>query len=519
MTEKVLVKPNAYYDSATLMAAAQKVKGGQGINEAVAVMATPANKELLKNVGLFSPEAEVSTARDLVLAVQGDNEKVVTAALLMIEEQLAGAKEDETTDDKAPISIAEALEKMPEANLALISVAGQYAVREARNALDSGLNVMVFSDNVPEEAELALKELADQKGLLMMGPDCGTALIGGTPLAFANVVRQGKIGIVAAAGTGLQEVSTLIHRMGGGISHGIGTGGRDVKATVGGRQLLAGIRALEADRTTAVIVVTGKPPAPTVEQSLLSQIKQCRKPVIVNLLGGNAESAATVGASFAPTLEDAACLAMRAIGHQAEMSKEIRDDLISRFSPSQRWLRGLFTGGTLCYESQVVLDDKLGPVYSNAPLRPEQETEDISYHGHVVFDLGDDRFTRGRPHPMIEPTIRGEWLAKVATDPETAVVLMDFVLGYGAHREPVLAIAKELVAAQKEAAKHGGQLMFIASVTGTEDDPQVLSKQVRALEALGVIVLPSNRQAAEQAALVLDKLEGGRTDVNSRAKG
>ncbi|MTI94651.1 MAG: acyl-CoA synthetase FdrA [Firmicutes bacterium] len=507
MTEKVLVRPNAYYDSATLMSVAQKVKSEQGVDEAVAVMATEANKELLANVGMLSQEAGAATTRDLVLAVRGDSQEAIEAAFQMIEAELAGAKE-EIAKEKAPRSLAEALEQKPDANLVVISVAGQFAAREARKALEAGLNVMLFSDNVPLEAEIELKTLAAEKGLLMMGPDCGTALIGGAPLAFANVVRRGKIGIVAAAGTGLQEVSTLIHRLGGGVSHGIGTGGRDVKASVGGRQLLFGIQALEADSATEVIVVTGKPPAPDVEVKLLDLIKTCKKPVIVNLLGGDAEATAAVGATFAPTLEEAAQLAVQATGLSGKLPIVGSGTPHIDFAPNQRWLRGLFTGGTLCYEAQLVLAKKLGPVYSNTPLKPELAADDFAGSRHIVLDLGDDQFTSGRPHPMIEPSIRGEWLTKVAADPEIAVVLMDFVLGYGAHREPVASIADEIQAAQTQAAERGGNLMIIASVTGTNEDPQILDRQVAELEALGVIVLPSNRRAVEQAALVLRNLEG-----------
>src|SRR5580704_9603583 len=98
---------------------------------------------------------------------------------------------------------------------------------------------MIFSDNVPIAEEASLKHEARERGLMVMGPDCGTAIIGGVPLAFANAVPRGDIGIIGASGTGIQEVSTLIARAGRGVRHAIGTGGRDMHAEVGGLTTLA----------------------------------------------------------------------------------------------------------------------------------------------------------------------------------------------------------------------------------------------------------------------------------------
>jgi succinyl-CoA synthetase alpha subunit len=513
--KQVTIKPNLYFDSATLMALAQKAKGQKGVLEAVAVMATAANKEILANVGLLAESASEGTARDLILAVRAENSQALSQAMVLLEEGLNSKPEQKRTGGlRPPRSVEEALKEDPELNLAVISVPGQYAAYEAKRALKAGLHVMLFSDNVPLAKEIELKKLAAETGLLMMGPDCGTAIISGAPLAFANVVRRGSIGVVAAAGTGLQEITVLVDRWGGGISQAIGTGGRDVKDAVGGLQFLEGLKALLADRHTQVVVLTGKPPAAEVEKKVLELVSKAEKPVVVNLLGGNREAVNQAGGIFAASLEEAARLALEASGIAVEgdwFEPALVSEAAAGVGPEQKWLRGLYTGGTLCYEAQLVLSRELGEIYSNTPLRKELTLRDsrLSY-GHTVVDLGDDEFTRGRPHPMIEPSTRGERIAVEAEDSQVAVLLLDFVLGYGSHREPVDAVAEQLSKAMARSAQGGGKLVVVASVTGTTADPQGFDTQTQKLRKLGVHVLPSNYQAAVFAAAVIKSL--GRTE-------
>lgn len=511
MHKKVVIKPNLYFDSATLMAIAQKAKGLDGVVEAVAVMATEANKELLSNVGLLDEAAKASTPRDLILAVAGEREDALDRALEFMETALEGDKQPGPGAESEKLEdLREAIDREPGINMALISVPGQYAASEARKALRAGLHVMLFSDNVPIDQEIELKKLAAEKGLLMMGPDCGTAIISGAPLAFANVVRRGNIGIVAAAGTGLQEIACLIHNWGGGISQAIGTGGRDVKEEVGGRQFIRGLRALMDDDATEVIVLTGKPPAPAVEDKILRLAASSQKPVIVNLLAGNPEKARALGLLFADTLEGAARRALEragiAAGEAAPLS-ELAREAAQGLAPGQRWIRGLYTGGTLCYEACLILQRQLGNVYSNTPTHIDQALLDsnLSFQ-HCVVDLGDDEYTRGRPHPMIEPSIRSERIELEGSDSEVAVILLDVVLGYGSHREPVEVMAPSIERAAELARRRGGKLVFAASVTGSDEDPQQRQRQVRKLRELGVYVLPSNCQAVHFAAEVVRAL-------------
>jgi FdrA protein len=351
-----------------------------------------------------------------------------------------------------------ALDALPRANLALISVPGDFAALEARTALERGLHALVFSDNVPLEDELALKRLASDRGLLLMGPDCGTALIAGTPLAFANAVPRGDIGIVSASGTGLQEVSCLVARLGAGISHGIGVGGRDLDERIGGLSTLAAIDALERDPGTKTIVLISKPPAPRVAEQVLARLSQSRKRSVVCFLGLDRPG-------FAPTLCEAAELAT---GRKLEEEKfELKRKITGR-------VQGLYCGGTLCSEAELIFRRR-------------------GLDGHRFIDLGDDRYTRGRPHPMIEPEIRNDHLAAALADPGVGVILLDLVLGYGSHPDPAGVLAREDLSAKA----------VVASVTGTENDPQVRSRQVARLCEAGVLVAPSNAHAAEWAAAMV----------------
>ena len=451
---KNLVRRGFYADSVTLMRISRELQK-DGV-EASLMIGTPSNKALLKESGLLSKEGAGAGPDDLIIAVKGRN---ADAALELAEKLLSSGSE---ASSFLPAEIEDA-------NLALISVPGEFAAEDARRALERGLNVMVFSDNVPIEEEVALKSLALKKGLLMMGPDCGTALIAGTPIAFANAVPRGDIGIVSASGTGLQEVSCLLARDGRGVSHGIGVGGRDLSQAVGGRMTLAAMDALEADPATKRIIVISKPPALSVTKKIKERAKRCRKPVTLCLLGAESEAVRTLEA---------------AAGIKPKRQSRVK---------AKGNIRGLFCGGTLCAEAQIVLMDHGLKVASNVPV-PGAGTSGAS---HRLIDLGADEFTRGRPHPMIEPELRNEHLERALREKGIGVVLLDVVIGYGAHADPAGLIA-EVVRKTKK--------LVIASVTGTEGDPQVYSLQVRKLRAAGVMVAASNAAAARLAAFAV----GGR---------
>jgi succinyl-CoA synthetase alpha subunit len=401
------------------------------------------------------------------------------------------------------------LENMVGANLALISTPGEYAAAEALKALSLGLNVMLFSDKVELKDEIALKRFARDHDLIVMGPDCGTAIINGIPLAFANVVRRGEIGVVAASGTGLQQVTCLIDRWGKGISQAIGTGGHDLHKEVGGISMLQGLKALADDRSTSVIVLISKPPSPEVAERVLEAAAGTGKPVVVNFLGVAPEGIRRPNLFAAETLEDAAVAAVAlADGKRPDETRPKRPffSMPPRLAPGQRYVRGLYSGGTFCYEASLMLKKDFGQVYSNTSVDPEDRLDDVwTSQGHAVIDLGDDLFTRGRPHPMIDHRLRNERILKEARDPEVAVILCDVVLGYGSHPDPANEMAPVIHKAIDSAGKAGRHLVVVGFVCGTSSDPQNLSKQEAALREAGVILAESNAQAVRMATTITQR--------------
>lgn len=509
MPVKSLIKTSEYHDSVSLMLAAQEIARLPGVLDAAVVMATEANKGILKEAGLLTSQAEAASPNDLVISINAGSDRL-EAALAEAEKYLHRKQAAEQVGGFRPKTLHGALKANPAANVAVISVSGRYAAQEAWDALQNGLHVLLFSDNVSLEDEIALKRFAAQQGLLLMGPGAGTAILNGVALGFANVLPSGPVGVVSAAGTGLQEVSTQLARYGVGITQGIGTGGRDLKEEVGGLMMLAGLRALQEDPATKVIVLVSKPPAPDVASKVLRQVYASPKPTVVCMLGGEFTSQSK-NVLAARTLEEAAWLAAGLAGGEipqenpANKFDERGASLRQHLMPGPRYLRGLFSGGTLCYEAQVIWDEQFPtPVYSNAPLHKQHQMPDSTRsQGHCAIDLGEEEFTVGRLHPMIDNSLRIRRLLQEARDPETAVILLDVVLGYGAHPDPAAELGPAVQKARAEAAAEGRELLVIASITGTEQDPQRLSRQAPALEAAGVVLCTSNAAAARLAAQVV----------------
>ena len=487
------VRRGFYLDSVALMRIARAVRALPGIEEAGLMIGTPANKEILREANVLSPEGEAASAGDLVLALRASDQASATAAMAEARRQLDQPRRTNAAGTTwQPRSIRSAIEQTPGANLALISVPGDFAVAEARKALRRGLNVMIFSDNVPVADEVDLKREARALGLLVMGPDCGTAIIGGTPLCFANVVPRGDIGIIGASGTGIQEVSCLIARAGRGISHAIGTGGRDLKAEVGAITTLMAIDALDADPATEHVVLISKPPAPAVAKLVLDRVANSSKPYTVCFLGSST-SDLPKNAVAVSTLEAAA---RHAVGSTVEAPSA---GVPPRASASRRLIRGLFTGGTLCAEAQVIALAAGVDVTSNVPIPGAQALVAGQTSMHGMIDLGDDEFTRGRPHPMIEPAVRDAALRTALDDPATAVILLDCVLGLGSHLDPAGHLADALGGRSPDGP------VIVASVTGTDGDPQRYRHQADKLVAAGVTVAPSNASAVRFALGCLDR--------------
>jgi len=504
-TVRTLVKKSAYHDSVTLLVLARQLRSGDGITLAAALMATPANKELLAQSGLLTPEAAAAGVNDLVIVIQADSATAAEVALSQAEAFFTAKQERlQGAGRPMPRTLESARRHLPDANLVVISVPGTFAASEARKALSLGLHVMLFSDNVALEDEVALKQLAVKKGLLLMGPDCGTAIMNGVPLGYANAVPRGRVGLVAASGTGLQQVTCLLAARGEGVSQAIGVGGRDMTERVGGLMTLQALDALGADPATELIIVIGKPPAPVVREHVEARLRAIGKPCVMALLGRDVAVRQEGLLATVATLEDACEATIAALRGAAWTSRPFNappgeihrrvQAVRQTLAPEQRAVRALYAGGTLAHEAALILEPLLGPVATN--LMPG------STGRHSVLDLGADEFTVGRAHPMLDPTLRVEAIRQAGLEPDVAVLLLDVVLGHGAGPDPAGDLVPAIEAAQAEARARGRDLTVVASVIGTAGDPQGLEPQVARLEAAGAWVLPSNAQAARAAACI-----------------
>ncbi len=479
-TTKTEIRPGAYYDSVVLMQLQRSLAGLPGVVDAGVVMATPANCFLLGEGELYPEEAKSARSDDLLIVVRADSADAAEAALAQVDELLAARRSGSTASGYRPHTIAGALDALPDARWLLVSVPGKYAAGLARQGLDHELNVFLYSDNVSIQDELSLKETARAKGLFVMGPDCGTAIVNGIGLGFANRVRRGPVGLIGASGTGLQAVTSAIHSLGSGVSHALGTGGRDLKAEIGGITSHQALETLAADPYTEVIVLVSKPPAPEVAAGLLTAARRSGKPVVVNFIGYPPPARRLGDLHFAVNLADAAARAVDLTGTGAAAQPEQPVDPV----PTGRFLRGLFSGGTLAVEAVLGLQNLLHPLHSNVPIVPGQELGNpMQSRGHTVVDLGDDFFTQGRLHPMMDNDLRLRRLRQEADDDETGLILLDVVLGEGAHPDP----AAELAPAAAEVIERRS-LPVLVVIIGTDADPQGLETQADRFRAAGAEV-------------------------------
>ncbi len=481
-----------YQDSVVLMRVASAIRARQGVREAAAFMGTPANQDLLEQNRLATPESRAAHPDDLILAVDAADDAVAVEALGAARTLLTERKQAAGTNTRMrPRTLDAGLRALPGANLAAISVPGAYAAFEARRALRAGLHVFLFSDNVPVHEEIALKREAVNRGLLCMGPDCGTAYLNGTGLGFANTVPRGRIGCVAASGTGLQAVACRITGLGEGISQGIGVGGRDLSKHVDGMMTLFALQALAQDRTTEAIVVISKSAHPDVLPKIQAALDATGKPVVVCMLGVKFGGGK---AMWVETVDQAADAVVARVSDRSWSPRPFSDPAAIRTAlagigsgVTGKAALGLYTGGTLAHEAHLILDDLLGPSDTNR-----------------VLDLGDDAYTVGRPHPMIDPQPRTDLLRKAADDSRIGVLLVDLVLGTGSHPNPAEPLATGFEQARAHAAASGRTLVGVASVVGTSGDGQGLTRQIERLKSAGFVVLPTNAEAARFAALMVN---------------
>jgi FdrA protein len=503
MSSGFVIRKNQYYDSLVLMRIASSLSGEPGVTQAAVLMATDANKSLLAEIGFDQDDIRSAKLNDLVVALIAADSSIVDHLLAGIDLRFRNISIGQKRT--AYNNIREAAQSVQGTNLAVISIPGEFAAQEARKAIDQGLHVFLFSNNVPLDEEIALKQLARERGLLVMGPDCGTSLIQGVGVGFANAVRRGPIGVVGPSGTGIQEFTSMVHQAGSGISHAIGTGSRDLSDAVGGITTLMGLDLLETDKDTRLIVLVSKPAGNQTITRIVDRIRASTKPFIGCFLGLE-RPVEGFGESYyqAKTIDDAAQMALQMIGEVEE-----RVDLthpswdwsrieqeIAGWSPDQRYIRGLFAGGTFCYQAQQIMKEARISVYSNVPRdklyhlkNPETSLE------HTFVDMGDDYFTRGKPHPMIDANQRRKRILAESSDPEVAILLIDIILGQIASPDPAGDLVKEVRTAMVNAERRGGHLTVVASLCGTDQDPQGLSRQRVVLEETGALVFRSNAMA------------------------
>lgn len=494
---KTVVKQNSYQDSINLMLLTNKINALDGVSRSQIMMGTDANKDIYRAAGLLTDEAEAAAPGDMVIVVETDDESIVETVLaeteafladLSIKKEAAGASAEVT-------SWEEAIAALPDANMALFSIPGEYAAPELERALDLGLNVFSFTDNVALEDEVRLKQKAHEKGLLFMGPDCGTGVVSSIPVAFTNVINPGNIGIVGASGTGIQEVTCAIDRLGEGCVHAIGTGGRDLNEKVGAVTVKDAIVALEHHDPTDVICVISKPPAPKVRDEVIDLLQKCSKPVVAIFIGEKPE--AHLGkVHLAHTLEECAQIAVDlARGEEVKRNYcEPLDITVDMPLTDDKTVVGLYSGGTLAGEAAMMITEAL-----NLGHIIKEDGYMLRHGGYDVIDLGDDVYTQGRPHPMIDPEVRIKMMRDYTAKESTGVIVFDCVLGYGCHPDMASELAPVIAECIASAKADGRDIKFVGSVVGTRHDPQDYDRSVQILKDAGAVVESSNARAVRAA--------------------
>ncbi|WP_312500918.1 acyl-CoA synthetase FdrA [Lacrimispora sp.] len=497
---KTIIRKGSYQDSVVLMLLTNKISAMQGIHKVSIMMATPANKDLFKEGGLETPELMEAQSNDMAIVVDVESEELIGQVLKEAEEFLNNqSKGSAGTEEKVVSSWEQAIKRMPDANLAVLSIPGMYAAAEADRALDENLNVFIFSDNVSKKDEIYLKQKAHEKGLLVMGPDCGTGIIKGVPIAFTNHVRMGKIGVIGASGTGIQEVTTIIDQLGEGVANAIGTGGRDLSAEVGGITMLDAIDAMEKDSQVEVVVILSKPPAKEVRDVIVKRLWDYKKPVVTLFLGEKPEIHEE-NFYHAYTLDEAARIAVSLVRNEEIVQDMWKPEIQEGFNKEDhKTIKGYYSGGTLASEAVMLIKDTIGIAGAGG----KKEGYMLNTQGYTIIDLGDDVYTVGKPHPMIDPANRIACMKQALEEEQTGVILFDLVLGYGSHEDMAGALLPGIVDMMEQIKKQERKIYFVAAICGTRGDKQNYDLQKKKLEDIGVILCTSNKRAVETALFLI----------------
>lgn len=511
---KTIVIPNCYMDSILILSVSREMMKLPTVHKAVVVMATDMNKTVVEEFGGMTPAVKNAGPNDLILSLDCDREDVMKMAEEKVKE-IAGGKSGANAGE-AEVEyrkLAAAKSATPEANICIISLPSEYALDEAKTALANDMNLFIFSD-MDEDEELEIKQIAHEKGLFVMGPGAGTAVINGVSLGLMSKIRRGRVGIVAASGSGLQEVAVLVHNMGEGVSQAIGTGGHDLREKIGGIMFLQAIDYLTNDPETEVVVMVSKPPHPSVAKKIYENLPP-NKPTVIFFLGGNAEEIKAAGAYAPKTLEEAAIMAVDLVNGRTPVEKDIVAEDKAAFAvlaaeekgklaPPQKYMRGLFCGGTHSEEAVTLLQAFVPDMHSNIAFGKVDLLKD-RYQSleNSLIDMGDEVFTKGKPHPVMDPSILVERMIQEAHDPEVGVILFDLLYGHAIHEDPVGAIEDALKEIKQVEKNEGRHICVIASLCGTDIEPQDVAEQAARLQEYGVILQPSNAKASLLAGLIV----------------
>lgn len=513
MSVYVKIEKNRYIDSLETLFATTVLNDQPGIEMGYIGMCNSTFRDVISDIGLMTAEIDACSENDYVIVAEAQTQDAFDAAVAEVNRNMeTKASESLTVEYDTSES---ALAAHPEVNLVHIAVPGDCALEEAKKALNAGKHICVFSNNVPFEDEREMKELAREKGLLCMGPDCGVANINGAALVLSSINNRGPFGIVGASGTGIQHVAAMLHEAGSGVTQTIGVGGNDLKDPIGGISMLMGLEALENDPDTRYIIVISRKPGEKTLPVICEKLKSLTKPCVVLFMGCEKEIVETTGSVWAENLDDCGIKALKLIGLEYDLGSEeeldqIAAEAVEGMAPEQKYLRGGYSGGTYMDEAMHAMYDEIGDVWSNCPLNKEFQLPD-SYQSieNTVIDYGEEEFTLGRPHPAIDPGIRKPAILREASDPEVAVICLDFILTPPGHPDPAGYLIEDIQKAQEMARDRGGKLVFISSVLGTTADFQNIRVQEQELRDAGVIVCTSNARAARLAAKII-RLKGER---------
>lgn len=511
---KTIVMPNCYMDSILILSVSREMMKLPTVHKAVVVMATDMNKTVVDEFGGMTPAVKSAGANDLILSLDCERDDVMKMAEEKVKEIAGGKAESSAGEAQVEYrKLTAAKSAMPEANICIISLPSEYALDEAKTALANDMNLFIFSD-MDEDEELEIKQIAHEKGLFVMGPGAGTAVINGVSLGLMSKIRRGKVGIVAASGSGLQEVAVLVHNMGEGVSQAIGTGGHDLREKIGGIMFLQAIDYFTNDPETEVVVMVSKPPYPSVAKKIYANLPK-NKPSVIFFLGGNAEEIKAAGAYAPKTLEEAAIMAVDLVNGRTPADRDIvaedKAALLSlaaeqrvKLAPEQKYMRGLFCGGTHSEEAVTLLQEFVPNMHSNIAFGKVDLLED-RYQSleNSLVDMGDEVFTKGKPHPVMDPSILVDRMIQEAHDKEVGVILFDLLYGHAIHPDPVGAMEDALREIQRIEREEGRHICVIASLCGTDIEPQNVAEQAARLKEYGVILQPSNAKAALLAGLIV----------------